>query len=192
MKHSLALPAVLAAAFALQTFLPSCASARGPEGAKAAPEGEPAMREADSPGMLPEKFAEKLSERLGLTADQKRKVEAVLEKSRPEMEKLRVEMKALHEKMREAMLKTKEAIREGLTLEQKGKFDEMMARMRGRMMGPPKDVDSRRWKRGEGKPGMKGAPREPGSGWRRAGPSSDGAPGGSEKGEPPENEDSDD
>ncbi|MDD5656718.1 MAG: hypothetical protein PHF00_05630 [Elusimicrobia bacterium] len=116
------------------------------------PKGKPAAEEAaPKPRRGPpttEKILERLTKRLELNSEQQTKVKAILDRSRPEMEKLRTQMQDLRDRMHKEMFRTREDIRETLTLDQKQKFDEEGPRlmMGGRGMGPG-------MMRGEG-PGM--------------------------------------
>ena len=74
-----------------------------------------------------------LPRQLKLSGEQKKKIEAVIKESEPEMAKLQKEMEALREKQRKFMRKQHEQVRALLDDEQKDQFDEIAVRMRQRM-----------------------------------------------------------
>jgi predicted RNase H-like nuclease (RuvC/YqgF family) len=105
-----------------------------------------------------EVILKKLTKDLDLSAEQQKTIKDILEKNRPEMEKIAADMKALRERMKKEMFRTKESIRQTLSMDQKEKFDELAARMmqahermlgQGEMRGP-----------GMERPGMMGKPGE--------------------------------
>ncbi|MBI5200596.1 MAG: hypothetical protein HY925_03335 [Elusimicrobia bacterium] len=80
-----------------------------------------------------EKMLKVLDRQLKLKPDQKKKIEAVIKDSEPEMEKLQKEMESLREKQRKFMRKQHEQVRALLDDDQKDKFDEITVQMRRRM-----------------------------------------------------------
>ncbi len=80
-----------------------------------------------------EKMLRVLDRQLKLKGEQKKKIEAVIKSSEPEMEKLQKEMEGLRERQRKFMRKQHEQVRALLDDEQKDKFDEIAVRMRKRM-----------------------------------------------------------
>ena len=149
MKNSL-FGLLILAALVFQMVLPPpgfCERRPGPAGGE---DGRPEMKGREKHGMLSEEFLGKLNEHLKLSAEQKEQVQEILDKSRPGMEKLKVEMEAVQEKMKAAMRAAQEGIRGALDMDQKEKFDEMMLRMKRRMMGPRQMGGPGAWKGGKG------------------------------------------
>jgi hypothetical protein len=165
---------------------------------------------------FPEKFLEKLDERLHLTADQKKTIKAALDEAEPAIKKRREEAKEAREKMvmamkgmKSEMRDAKEKIRATLDIDQREEFDEMMARMmmmRGRkggmgqgMMGGRRAGDEgmgqgmgRRGKgRGEGLGGGKGMRGEGGMDGGEMDDGPGGRPMDDERGGPDDEEDDD-
>lgn len=104
--------------------------------------------ERDVKGPDGARMLEHMTERLKLSEDQQAKVKTIIEKGKPELEKLQAEMAAMQKKLSEAMSRTREAIRETLTLEQKEKFDEMAVQMKRRQGGRREIREERRIRRG--------------------------------------------
>ncbi|MBI5622827.1 MAG: hypothetical protein HY924_03520 [Elusimicrobia bacterium] len=97
--------------------------------------GKPGRKDANPQEQLYAKLPDKLATELELTDAQKTQVKAAVEKSRAKLEAMQAEMKTLHERMRKEMFSMKEGIRENLTMDQKERFDMVIAKFMGRMMG---------------------------------------------------------
>ncbi len=130
---------------------------------------EPQTGGGEKHPLLGEEFIERLSKQLELSADQQAKAKALIAKARPDLERRHAEVKALRDKMKAAskemqkgMRQVREDLRQGMTLEQRERFDEMWMsmKMRGRGgmrerggMGPGR---RRQGGRGEGADGEDG------------------------------------
>ncbi|MBI4679287.1 MAG: hypothetical protein HY748_17060 [Elusimicrobia bacterium] len=149
---------VIAAAVSAAFLLPAAAAwgqkpQRGPEpGFKPAFKKEKGKEkdEAAQQGKFYDKLSDILSEELDLSAEQKAKVKTAVEKSKPKLQSMQDELKNVHERMRKEMFAMKEGIRENLSMDQKERFDQIIAKLMGRgMMGGGM---------GQGRMGMGGRP----------------------------------
>lgn len=98
-----------------------------------------------TPEILSEKYLKTLDIHLGLSDQQQKKIEGVLEDAKPGIKKnwkkihdLRKEIRALAEQLQGSMRDTQEKIRAELDGEQKEKFDEMRIQMKRNMEKMPR------------------------------------------------------